>query len=177
MTKPAVFGKLVKNQKAQAEFIADYADCATRAPDQTLCEPSLVRYDQLVGRPPRVAVADGGLTSQSNERTAYYHGCVTSFHPDKRRKARSHRVRAPSDSASRRKAINILNGTRGLRRCHGGAPEMELGILANNLVVFGRANPSNKVNRPLVTARQPTNGRGRGSSGSLKQRNPEVMIL
>jgi hypothetical protein len=38
-TKPTEFGKLVKIQEAEAQFITDYAVCATRVPDQTLWEP------------------------------------------------------------------------------------------------------------------------------------------
>ncbi len=35
-TKPTEFGKLVKIQEAEAQFITDYVVCATRVPDQTL---------------------------------------------------------------------------------------------------------------------------------------------
>ena len=64
-TKPTEFGTLVKIQEAEAQFITDYAVCATRVPDQTLWAPSLARHAQLFGRPPRLAVADGGFASRS----------------------------------------------------------------------------------------------------------------
>ncbi len=55
-TKPTEFGKLVKIQEAEAQFITDYTVCPTRVPDQALWEPSLVRHEQLFGR---AAVARG----------------------------------------------------------------------------------------------------------------------
>ena len=61
--KPTEFGKLVKIQEAEAQFITDYAVCETRVPDQALWVPSLIRHAQLFGRAPRLAVADGGFAS------------------------------------------------------------------------------------------------------------------
>ena len=62
--KPTEFGKLVKIQEAEAQFITDYEVCETRVPDQALWVPSLVRHEQLFGRAPRLAVADGGFASR-----------------------------------------------------------------------------------------------------------------
>ena len=146
-TKPTEFGKLVKIQEAEAQFITDYAVCATRVPDQTLWEPSLVRHEQLFGRPPRLAVADGGFASRSNEQTASDHGVRHVVLPRQRREGRSRRDRAAlrwrTGSEGR---ISVLKRRHGLRRCrYRGLPGMErwvgLGILANNLVVLGRASP------------------------------------
>ena len=69
--KPTEFGKLVKIQEAEAQFITDYEVCETRVPDQALWVPSLVRHAQLFGRAPRLAVADGGFASRANERAAH----------------------------------------------------------------------------------------------------------
>ena len=65
--KPTEFGKLVKIQEAEAQFITDYAVCATRVPDQALWVPSLVRHEQLFGRPrawpwPMVALPPGRMS-------------------------------------------------------------------------------------------------------------------
>jgi IS5 family transposase len=50
--KPTEFGKLVKIQEAEAQFITDYEVCAERLPDGKLWEPSLERHQQLFDRPP-----------------------------------------------------------------------------------------------------------------------------
>ena len=146
-TKPTEFGKLVKIQEAEAQFITDYAVCATRVPDRTLWEPSLVRHAQLFGRPPRLAVADGGFASRANEQTARDHGVRHVVLPRQRREGRARRDRAAlrwrTGSEGR---ISALKRRHGLRRCrYRGLPGMErwvgLGVLANNLLVLGRASP------------------------------------
>ena len=146
-TKPTEFGKLVKIQEAEAQFITDYAVCATRVPDQALWEPSLIRHEQLFGRPPRLAVADGGFASRANEQTARDHQVRHVVLPRHRREGRSRRDRAAlrwrTGSEGR---ISVLKRRHGLRRCrYRGLPGMErwmgLGVLANNLVVLGRASP------------------------------------
>src|SRR5262249_62354921 len=93
-TKPTEFGKLVKIQEAEAQFITDYEVCPSRVPDGALWEPSLVRHEQLFGRPPRLAVADGGFASRTNEQTARDHGVRHIVLPRQRREARSRRDRA-----------------------------------------------------------------------------------
>jgi IS5 family transposase len=70
VVKPTEFGKLVKLQEAEAQFITDYTVCATRVSDQDLWVPALDRHEQLFGRPPRLAVADAGFASASNEQAA-----------------------------------------------------------------------------------------------------------
>ncbi len=146
-TKPTEFGTLVKIQEAEAQFITDYAVCATRVPDQTLWEPSLVRHAQLFGRAPRLAVADGGFASRANAQTARDHGVRHVVLPRQRREGRSRRDRAAlrwrTGSEGR---ISVLKRRHGLRRCrYRGLPGMErwvgLGVLANNLVALGRASP------------------------------------
>jgi IS5 family transposase len=106
-TKPTEFGKLVKIQEAEAQFITDYTVCATRVPDQTRWEPSLVRHAQLFGRPPRLAVADGGFASRSNEQTASDHtGCLPSSCRDNAEKAALAAIAPHSDGAPARKAAS-----------------------------------------------------------------------
>jgi IS5 family transposase len=146
-TKPTEFGKLVKIQEAEAQFITDYEVCPSRVPDGTLWEPSLVRHEQLFGRPPRLAVADGGFASRTNEQAARDHGVRHVVLPRQRREARSRRDRAAlrwrTGSEGR---ISVLKRRHGLRRCrYRGLRGMErwvgLGVIANNLVALGRASP------------------------------------
>jgi IS5 family transposase len=146
-TKPTEFGTLVKVQEAEAQFITDYEVCPMRVPDGTLWAPSLARHVQLFGRPPVLAVADGGFASRTNEQLAREHGVRSVVLPRQHREARSRRVRAAlrwrTGSEGR---ISALKRRHGLARCrYHGLPGMErwvgLGILANNLVALGRASP------------------------------------
>jgi IS5 family transposase len=144
-TKPTEFGTLVKIQEAEAQFITDYAVCATRVPDQTLWAPSLVRHEQLFGRPPRLAVADGGFASRANEQSARDHGVRYIVLPRQRRPERSRAVRAALKWRTGCEGrISALKRRHGLRRCrYRGLPGMErwvgLGVIANNLLALGRA--------------------------------------
>ena len=145
--KPTEFGKLVKIQEAEAQFITDYAVCDTRVPDQALWVPSLVRHEHLIGRPPRVAVADGGFASRANEQAAYARGVRTVVLPRQRRKGRSRAVRAALRWRTGCEGrISALKRRHGLRRCrYRGLLGMErwvgLGVIANDLLVLGRAGP------------------------------------
>src|SRR5262245_49420333 len=141
------FGKLVKIQEAENQFITDYVVCPTRVPDRTLWEPSLVRHAQLFGHPPRLAVADAAFASNRNDQVARQHGVRCVVLPRQRREARSRRVRAAlrwrTGSEGR---ISALKRRHGLRRCrYRGVVGMErwvgLAVLANNLWVLGRASP------------------------------------
>jgi IS5 family transposase len=146
-TKLTEFGKLIKIQEAEAQFITDYAVCVARVPDQTLWEPSLGRHEQLVGRPPRLAVADGGVASRANEQTARDRGVRTVVLPRQRRNGRSRAVRAALKWRTGCEGrISALKRRHGLRRCrYRGVAGMErwvgLGGIANDLLVLGRAGP------------------------------------
>ena len=145
--KPTEFGKLVKIQEAEAQFITDYEVCPTRVPDGTLWEPSLVRHEQLFGRPPRLAVADAGFASAANVQVARAHQVRTIVLPRQRRERRPRAVRAAlrwrTGSEGR---ISALKRRHGLARCrYHGLLGMErwvgFGVIANNLLVLGRASP------------------------------------
>jgi len=144
--KPTEFGKLVKIQEAEAQFITDYEVCETRVPDQALWVPSLVRHAQLFGRAPRLAVADGGFASRANEQAAHDRGVRTVALP-RRRHGRSRAVRAALKWRTGCEGrISALKRRHGLRRCrYRGLPGMErwvgLGVIANDLLVLGRASP------------------------------------
>jgi transposase, IS5 family len=145
--KPTEFGKLVKIQEAEAQFITDYEVCPTRVPDGTLWEPSLVRHEQLFGRPPHLAVADAGFASAANIAVARAHQVRSIVLPRQRRERRTRAVRAAlrwrTGSEGR---ISALKRRHGLARCrYRGLPGMErwvgFGVIANNLLVLGRASP------------------------------------
>jgi IS5 family transposase len=143
--KPTEFGKLVKIQEAEAQFITDYEVCATRVPDQALWVPTLVRHEALFGHAPRLAVADGGFASRANEQAAHARGVRTVVLPRQRREGRSRVVRAALKWRTGCEGrISALKRRHGLRRCrYRGLRGMErwvgLGVIANNLLVLGRA--------------------------------------
>ena len=150
--KPTEFGKLVKIQEAEAQFITDYEVCAERVPDGKLWEPSLERHQQLFGRPPHLATADAAFASASNEEAATQRGVRRVA---LRRRGRLSAARAAQQQqAWFRRAMRWRTGCEGrisaLKRRHGlarcryrGGPGMErwvaLGVIANNLLVLARA--------------------------------------
>jgi IS5 family transposase len=146
-TKPTEFGKLVKIQEAEAQFISDYEVCPRRVPDGTLGAASIDRHRQLFGRAPRLAVADAGFALRGNEQLAYARGVQYVVLPRQRQERRCRRVRAAlrwrTGSEGR---ISALKRRHGLARCrYHGLAGMErwvgLGVIANNLLVLGRAGP------------------------------------
>ena len=145
--KPTAFGKLVKIQEAEAQFITDYAVCARGVPDQALWIRSLLRHEALFGLAPRVAVADAGLASRANERAAHARGVDHVVRPWPRRKGRARAVRAALTWRTGCEGrISVLKGRHGLRRCrYRGLASMQrwvgLGVIANDLMALGRAGP------------------------------------
>jgi IS5 family transposase len=147
--KPTEFGKLVKIQEAESQFITDYDVCTTRVADQDLWVPSLKKHRDLFGRPPRMAVADAGFASRANEVAATELGVKRVVLPgaSKRSKEKErkrwfrHALRWRTGCEGR---ISALKRRHGLRRCRDrGIAGMErwvgLGVIANNLLVLGRA--------------------------------------
>jgi hypothetical protein len=72
--KRTEFGKLLKGQEAEAQFITDDQVCAERVPHGELWESSLERHEQLFGGPPQLATADAAFTSAANETRAAERG-------------------------------------------------------------------------------------------------------
>ncbi len=150
--KPTEFGKLVKLQEAEAQFITDYTVCAVRIPDQDLWGPSLETHHQLFGRVPRRAVADAGFATAANEAAATALGGRRVVLPKRGRlsplrcahqRQRWFRRALRTGCEGR---ISVVKRRHGLRRCrYRGLDGMErwvgLGVIANNLWVLGRAGP------------------------------------
>jgi IS5 family transposase len=145
--KPTEFGKLVKIQEAEAQFITDYEVCETRVPDQALWVPSLVRHAELFGHAPRLAVADAGFASRLNERAARDRGVQNVVLLRQRRQGCSRAIRAALRWRTGCEGrISALKRRHGLRRCRyrglvGMARWVGLGVIANDLLVLGRAGP------------------------------------
>ena len=150
--KPTEFGKLLKVQEAEAQFITDYQVCAERVPDGELWEPSLERHQEIFGSPPQLATADAAFTSAANEKRAEERGVRRVALP--RRGRLSEAQRAHQRQGWFRRAMRWRTGCEGrisaLKRRHGltrcryhGLTGMErwvgLGVLANNLLALARA--------------------------------------
>lgn len=147
--KPTEFGKLVKIQEADGQFITDYEVCATRIPDQDLWGPSLEKHRQLFGRAPCLAVADAGFASRANETIATELGVKrvvlprTSKHSQGKERTRWFR-RALRWRTGCEGRISVLKRRHGLKRSrYRGLAGIDrwvgLGVIANNLWVLGRA--------------------------------------
>ena len=152
-SKLTEFGKLVKIQEAENQFITDYTVCPVRVPDGELWRPTLERHEQLFGRPPRLAVADGSFSSAANERLAQIHGVRRVALPRGRGQPRPRWFRrALRWRTGCEGRISVLKHRHGLARCrYRGMGGMErwvgLGVIANNLHVLGRAGPPGMVPR------------------------------
>jgi IS5 family transposase len=147
LAKPTEFGRLVKIQEAEAQFITDYQVCERGMSDRALWVPALDRHLALFGRPPHLAVADGGFASPANEDAARVRRVRHVVLPRHPRETRSRAARAAlrwrTGSEGR---ISALKRRHGLRRCrYRGESGMQrwigLGVIANDLLVLGRAGP------------------------------------
>jgi IS5 family transposase len=147
--KPTEFGKLVKIQEAEGQFITDYEVCSARLADQDLWVPSLEKHRQLFGRPPRMAAADAGFASWKNELAATELGVKRVVLPGASKRSKKKERKRWFRRALRWRTgcegrISALKRRHGLRRCRDrGSAGMErcvgLGVIANNLLVLGRA--------------------------------------
>jgi len=147
LAKPTEFGRLVKIQEAEAQFITDYEVCERGQAERALWEPALDRHIALFGHAPRLAVADGGFASRSNERAAQARGVRHVVLPRQAREARSRAARAAlrwrTGSEGR---ISALKRRHGMRRCRYRGPSgmqrwVGLGVIANDLLALARAGP------------------------------------
>lgn len=89
LARPTEFGRVVKIQEAEAQFITDYTVVDRGQPDRALWEPALDRHIALFDRAPELAVADGGFASRSNERAAQERGVRHVVLPRQAREKRS----------------------------------------------------------------------------------------
>ena len=74
LAKPTEFGRVVKIQEAEGQFITDYAVCERGQADRALWAPALDRHIELFDHAPQLAVADGGFASRTNKRAAQERG-------------------------------------------------------------------------------------------------------
>lgn len=147
LAKPTEFGRLVMIQEAEAQFITDYEVCERGQSERALWAPALDRHLAFFDHVPRLAVADGGFASRTNERAARDRGLQRVVLPRQSREARSRAVQAAlrwrTGSEGR---ISALKRRHGLRRCRYRGPSgmqrwVGLGVIANDLLALARAGP------------------------------------
>jgi IS5 family transposase len=147
LAKPTEFGRVVKIQEAEAQFITDYEVCERGQAERALWEPALDRHIALFDHAPHLAVADGGFASRSNERAALARGVRHVVLPRQPREGRSRAARAAlrwrTGSEGR---ISALKRRHGMRRCQYRGPSgmqrwVGLGVIANDLLALARAGP------------------------------------
>lgn len=147
LARPTEFGRLVKIQEAEAQFITDYAVCERRQAERALWAPALDRHMALFDRAPDLAVADGGFASRSNERAAQDRGVRHVVLPRQAREKRSRLARAALRWRTGCEGrISALKRRHGMRRCrYRGESGMQrwvgFGVIVNDLLVLGRAGP------------------------------------
>jgi len=147
LARPTEFGRVVKIQEAEAQFITDDTVVERGQPDRALWEPTLDRHIALFDRAPALAVADGNFASRRNERAAQDRGVRHVVLPRQAREARSRLARAALRWRTGSEArVSALKRRHGLRRCrYRGERGMQrwvgLGVIANDLLVLGRAGP------------------------------------
>lgn len=96
LAKPTEFGRLVKIQKAEAQFITDYDVCHGPHAERALWVPALDQHIELFGQAPILAVADAGFASRSNETAAGDRGVRHVILPRQARERRSRLARLAS---------------------------------------------------------------------------------
>jgi IS5 family transposase len=150
-SKPTEFGKLVKIQEAEGQFITDYEVCENRVPDGDLWVPSLERHKKLFRRAPSMATADAAFSSTANEQAAKDLGVQHIALPRGGRPPRGEKKR-PNPRWFRKALrwrtgsegrISALKRRHGLRRCRyrgldGINRWVGFGVIANNLWAMGR---------------------------------------
>jgi transposase, IS5 family len=147
LAKPTEFGRLVKVQEAEAQFITDYEVCRGPRAERDVWAPALDRHITLFGHAPALAVADAGFASRANAQAARDRGVRHVVLPRQAREPRSRSARRAlrwrTGSEGR---ISALKRCHGLRRCRYRGPTgmqrwVGFGVIANNLLVLGRAGP------------------------------------
>jgi len=166
-SKPTEFGKLVKIQEAENQFVVDYQVYERRPDDRTLAIPSLETHQQIFGRPPYLLAADRGFWSHRNKQAAKTAGvkkvCIPAVgklsaeqHAEQHQRwfRRGQRVRAGCEGR-----ISVMKRRDGLARCLYRGPDgmqrwVGWGVVSNNLWVLITADRPQRKHHP-ATRRPP----------------------
>jgi len=165
-SKPTEFGKLVKIQEAENQFVVDYQVYQRRPEDRTLLVPAIEAHQRVFARSPYLLAADRGFWSHANKHTAKHAGvekvCIPALgkisaeqraEQHQRWFRRGQRIRAGCEGR-----ISVMKRRDGLRRCpyhstNGIQRWVGWGVISNNLWVF--MSPERLKLKPIAKRRSP----------------------
>jgi transposase, IS5 family len=159
-SKPTEFGKLVKIQEAENQFVVDYQVYEQRPDDRTLAVPSLEAHQRIFGRPPYLLTADRGFWSHANKSAATNAGvkrvCIPAVgKPSAEQRAEQHQRwfrRGQKVRAGCEGRISVMKRRDGLGRCRYRGPNgvqrwVGWGVVSNNLWVLITADRPRRKRR------------------------------
>jgi IS5 family transposase len=151
-SKPTEFGKMVKLQEAENQIITAYEVYDRRPADSDLLTGAIDIHQARLGRLPRLAAADAGFYSDSNERAAKAKGvkrvCIPNRATKSAERKREQKKRWFRQGQKWRTGcegrISVVKRRHGLNRCrYKGDAGMKrwvgLGVIADTLINIGRA--------------------------------------
>lgn len=151
-SKPTEFGKLVKIQEAENQFVTDFEVFPKRPSDSELLVESVARHQDILGRTPDLVAADAGFYSQANEKALEDQGVKHASIPNRNTKSetrRKHQKQRWFKNGQRWRTgcegrISVLKRRHGLDRClYRGLQGMQRwvgwGVIADNLIHLGGA--------------------------------------
>ena len=165
-SKPTEFGKLVKIQEAESQFVVDYQVYERRPEDRTLLIPTIEAHQKIFDRPPYLLAADRGFWSHANKRAAQNAGvervCIPALgkisadqgaEQHQRWFRRGQRLRAGCEGR-----ISVMKRRDGLTRCryhgtNGIQRWVGWGVVSNNLWVFMTSERPRR--KPIARRRSP----------------------
>jgi IS5 family transposase len=149
-SQPTEFGKMVKIQEAENQFITDYAVYEKRPSDSELVIPALDSHEKKLSCTPRLVAGDAAFYSAENEATAHARGvkrvCIpnrSTKSADRKREQKKRWFKAGQRWRTGCEGrISVLKRRHGLRRClyrgeRGIQRWVGLGVVADNLINIG----------------------------------------
>jgi IS5 family transposase len=149
-SKPTEFGKMVKVQEAENQFVTHYEVYDERPADSALLIEAVEIHKQQTGSVPRIVAADAGFYSQANEKKLEEMGVKNVSVPSRNTKSetrRAHQKKRSFREGQRWRTgcegrISVLKRRHGLNRCmYRGQDGMKrwvgLGVIADNLINMG----------------------------------------
>lgn len=151
-SKPTEFGKMVKVQEAENQFVIDYEVYDSKPSDTDLLVPAIERHEELIGRTPDLVAADNGFFSAKNEAAAHEKGVKRVSIPNRSTKSEARRQtqkkrwfrKGQKWRTGCEGRISLLKRRHGLRRSlYKGEAGMKrwvgFGVIADNLINIGKA--------------------------------------
>ena len=149
-SKPNEFGKLLKVQEAENQFITDYEVYNERPADSSLLVEAVKKHQERTGRVPQLVAADAGFYSQANEKKLGEMGVNKVSIPNRNTQSeqrRTHQKKRWFKDGQRWRTgcegrISVLKRRHGLNRClYRGQEGMKrwvgMGVIADNLINMG----------------------------------------